>query len=536
MKIKQLFLKNFRSYSSEVSVKFDNLTTFVGPNDIGKTTILEALNAFFNESTVKLDESDFCVVNKTLPIEISVEFTDLPKKVILDSQVETTLAKEYLLTSKNTLKIKKVYNIKHDSNSSSVTTHIYVICNYPSTSECNGLINKKISELKNLIKSSHIECDSLTTSSVMRQSIYNHFNVSNSLIEQQIELSSKEAKDIYVELKKYFPLYTLFKADRCNNDSDVEVQDPMKQAVKQIFQQNDRVKSLCSEIEKIVSNELNYVAKDTMEKLYELDSKIAKSLTPCIPESSQLKWTDVFKSVSINSENEIPLNKRGSGVRRLVLISFFRAQAERIKKSEDSCQSTGIVYAIEEPETAQHIEKQKILVDSLKRLCDDSSIQVILTTHSSFIVKQLNSKNIRLIKTNNKGEREVAIPTRNCLPYLSLNEINYTSFGDASEEYHNELYGFLKEKAEHRKGKSLSQSEFDKWLAQNSTSIKIENSRLRKDKNNQDKTEIVTLQTYIRNIIHHPENTLNKKHTLEQLKLSIDQMRELIEVLKLGTP
>lgn len=100
MKIKQLFLKNFRSYSSEVSVKFDNLTTFVGPNDIGKTTILEALNAFFNESTVKLDESDFCVVNKTLPVEISVEFTDLPKKVILDSQVETTLAKEYLLTSK----------------------------------------------------------------------------------------------------------------------------------------------------------------------------------------------------------------------------------------------------------------------------------------------------------------------------------------------------------------------------------------------------------------------------------------------------
>ena len=190
MKIKQLVLKNFRSYSREVSVEFDNLTTFVGPNDIGKTTILEALNAFFNESTVKLDESDFCVANKELPVEISVEFTDLPEKVILDSQVETTLAKEYLLTSQNTLKIKKVYNLSLKGNSSSVTTHIYIICNYPSILECNGLINKKISELKNLIKSNHIECESLTTSSVMRQSIYNHFNVSTSLIEQQIELSS----------------------------------------------------------------------------------------------------------------------------------------------------------------------------------------------------------------------------------------------------------------------------------------------------------------------------------------------------------
>lgn len=536
MKIKRLVLKNFRSYSNEVSIDFDNLTTFVGPNDIGKTTVLEALNIFFNESTVKLDESDFCVVNKDLPVEISVEFTDLPKKVVLDSQVETTLAKEYLLTSENTLKIKKLYQLQQNGNSFSVKTHIYVICNYPSNSECNGLINKKISELKNLIKSSQIECDSLTTCSVMRQSIYNHFNVSNSLIEQQIELSSKEAKDIYVELKNYFPLYTLFKADRCNNDSDVEVQDPMKQAVKQIFQQNDRVKSLCSEIEKIVSKELNYVAKETMEKLYELDPKIAKSLTPSFPESSQLKWTDVFKSVSINSENEIPLNKRGSGVRRLVLISFFRAQAERIKHAEDSCKSTGIVYAIEEPETAQHIEKQKILVDSLKRLCEDSSIQVILTTHSSFIVKQLNSKNIRVIKANCNGEREVTIPTQNCLPYISLNEINYTSFGDASEEYHNELYVFLNENARDSKGNILLQKEFDKWLAKSSPSIKIDFTRIRKDKNNQDKTEIVTLQTYIRNIIHHPENKLNDTYTLEQLKLSIDQMRELIDLLKLGNP
>lgn len=35
----------------------------------------------------------------------------------------------------------------------------------------------------------------------------------------------------------------------------------------------------------------------------------------------------------------------------------------------------------------------------------------------------------------------------NSLPYPSLNEVNYIAFGEANEEYHNELYGFLQSKA-----------------------------------------------------------------------------------------
>lgn len=56
MRLKSVAVKNFRCYAQEVSVEFDNQTTFVGRNDIGKSTILEALEIFFNNSVVSIEK------------------------------------------------------------------------------------------------------------------------------------------------------------------------------------------------------------------------------------------------------------------------------------------------------------------------------------------------------------------------------------------------------------------------------------------------------------------------------------------------
>ena len=63
MIIKTVKLKNFRSYKEEVIIDLNNLTVFVGKNDIGKSTVLEALDIFFNEGkgAIKMDKDD---VNK----------------------------------------------------------------------------------------------------------------------------------------------------------------------------------------------------------------------------------------------------------------------------------------------------------------------------------------------------------------------------------------------------------------------------------------------------------------------------------------
>ena len=111
MKIKTVTIKNFRAYKDETTVDFVNLTTFVGKNDIGKSSVLEALDIFFNDGggVVKLDKGDINQenVDDDNTISITVEFTELPTNIRIDTQNLTTLGEEYLLTSEGTLKIRK---------------------------------------------------------------------------------------------------------------------------------------------------------------------------------------------------------------------------------------------------------------------------------------------------------------------------------------------------------------------------------------------------------------------------------------------
>lgn len=58
MNLKQLKIQNFRCYRDSVSIDFDSLTAIIGRNDAGKSTILEALEIFFNNDTVSIDRED----------------------------------------------------------------------------------------------------------------------------------------------------------------------------------------------------------------------------------------------------------------------------------------------------------------------------------------------------------------------------------------------------------------------------------------------------------------------------------------------
>ena len=112
MRLKSVSIKNFRCYRDEVSVSFNDLTTFVGKNDIGKSSVLEALEIFFNNDTVKIEPGDANIYSGDKKIYITCEFEDLPEKLSLDAGAETTLADEYLLTATGTLKIQKQFDCK----------------------------------------------------------------------------------------------------------------------------------------------------------------------------------------------------------------------------------------------------------------------------------------------------------------------------------------------------------------------------------------------------------------------------------------
>ena len=505
MRIKAVKLENFRAYESETTIEFTDLNVLVGKNDIGKSTVLEALDIFFNENKgiIKIDKDDInkkCKENGNTEIKISVVFEDLPTALTIDTTNPTTLASEYLLNSDGTLEIIKKYP-------NAGKEKIFIKANHPTNPSCADLLLKKNSDLKKLL-TDNIECEDKTKNATIRKAIWNHFSSDLQLKTIEIEIAKLDAKNTWEQLKNHMPLYSLFQSDRKNSDGDSEVQNPMKLAVQEILK-NDELRESLNKVAEEVEKKLIEVSNKTLEKLNEMNPEIADSLTPNIPSPESLKWVDVFKSVSITGDEDIPINKRGSGVKRLILLNFFRAEAERRQREANI---PSIIYAIEEPETSQHPKHQRKLIEAFIELSKVDNTQILLTTHSTAIVKMLDFEYLQLIKDREDGGREIINVEKNKLPYPSLNEVNYLAFGESNDEYHNELYGFIESE------KMLEAYKKDKPMM-------LYNQKLR---NGNIKEKQIVLSEYIRHQIHHPENLENKRFEEKQLQQSIEEMRTFI--------
>lgn len=79
MKIQSIRVKNFRMLR-DVTIPFDSVTTFIGPNGTGKSTILRALDWFFNGNPGPLTEKDCSFGATDDDIEVQVTFFDLTEK------------------------------------------------------------------------------------------------------------------------------------------------------------------------------------------------------------------------------------------------------------------------------------------------------------------------------------------------------------------------------------------------------------------------------------------------------------------------
>lgn len=393
MKIKKLILDNFRNFQNKILVDFDNLAVIIGRNDLGKSTLLEAIDIFINEGAalVKIDKDDACKRSGSDEFSIGIVFSEYPEKVDIDEGNQTSLEDEYLLNKDKLLEIVKKYK-----NGKCIGVYIHAL--HPSTEGAKDLLLKKQQELKKIVEDNNYECENKSKNASLRNAIRQGIGELN-LSEVDIPVDEEDAKRIWGKLQTYLPVYALFQSDRANKDEDREVQDPMKLAIKEILKKKELQEKL-GDIAKEVEEISKEIADKTLEKLAEMNPDIAKELKPVIPSAADLKWDSVFKNIEISSDEGVPLNKRGSGVRRLVLLNFFRARAEE-QKGLDS--KSNIIYAIEEPETSQHPNHQKMLIHALEDLAGQDGRQIFITTHSPSLVQLLPKDSVRLLRKNDGG-------------------------------------------------------------------------------------------------------------------------------------
>lgn len=311
MKITQVTIQNFRAYRQKTVVSFEDLTVLIGKNDIGKSTILEALDIFFGNRS--MDNGDKNInAEDAENVLIGVSFKDFPETLIIDETVPTSLENEYLVNEVNQLEIHKVYKF-----GSKVTNQTFLIANHPTNEKLSDLLTLKITDLKKRAVELGIDkslYDGRKSSEIREQirSVYPEktFDV------RPIKIDEEGLKNIWDKLYSILPIFALFQSDRTNSDKDSEIQDPMKIATKEVLKE---LEPQLNEIKEKIERRIEEIAELTVEKVAEMNTEIAANLKPFFPKD--IKWDTLFSPI-LNSDG-VPLSKRGSGVRRLVLICSY---------------------------------------------------------------------------------------------------------------------------------------------------------------------------------------------------------------------
>ncbi|MCH8539500.1 MAG: ATP-binding protein [Opitutales bacterium] len=396
MKLEAIIIQNFRGFHGKTVIPVSSITTFVGRNDAGKSSILDALGVFFEHPLCKPDHSDACVYpDGSGEMRVGCVFSELPESITLDSSVPTTLRGEYLLNAEGKLEAHKVWQL-NDGKISKLKT--LIIANHPTAEGYADLLQQKRPALQKLVRELGVEAQAnMNANPSLRAAIW---QACPDLQIQQIEIQTdkEDAKTIGEQIARFFPAYALFRADRPSTDEDAEVQDPFKVAIQQAISE---LESALETIKTAVRTRAMEVAERTLTKLKDFDPALAETLEPNF--SKAMKWDSLFK-LSLDSDDGISINKRGSGTRRLVLFSFFRAEAERIREQNEIA---NIIYAIEEPETAQHPSNQRKVIEALISIAETDGCQVILTTHVPGLAGLAPVEGIRHVRRTGAQSREV---------------------------------------------------------------------------------------------------------------------------------
>lgn len=392
MRLVKIKLKNFRCYKDEQDVHLDNLTAVIGKNDVGKSSVLEAIDGFFNDS---LTDKDLCADAQNEAIELTCCFENIPDEVVLDTSVPSCPIDEGILNSHNQLEVKKVFKFGGRTSKS-----VYLISNHPSDSRLKKLLSMKNKDLKDLAKEFNLDLTGIDQKKnpPIRQAIRNYIGGDRMEIELKVDgnLEGQDnLKDIWKSLKKLLPVFSLFKTDKAFDDKDGDIKDPLQSAINEALALPE-IQTLLERVEEKVRKYSTDIANETIEKLRNFD--ITEELKSDF--NKDPSYSKIFDITLLNEKN-IPLNKRGSGIRRLVVLSFFQAQAEKRKINSEA---PSIIYALEEPETSQHPDHQKKIINTLIELSKQENIQVIFTTHNANLVREIPLESLMLISSSD-GER-----------------------------------------------------------------------------------------------------------------------------------
>jgi putative ATP-dependent endonuclease of OLD family len=374
MKIFDISIKNFRGIKNLSKIKSGDINSFVGKNDSGKSNILKALDAFFNEKFASNDVfKGICENEKT---EITIRFDTIEPIHILavDSERKISLTKTFCF-----------------NNAGKVVKESFYTCNDINSEQYQNCWGIKEAEINGYLTSLEIEF-SRSGRGVTNLSKIELINTSTSHL-GRIQ-KTHIAEDFLKNLKKQYdfieiPEYSLFDAEQDLNVGSTTFQSQFKPIATQSLQNNI---ALTTQIETNV--------QDDLETEFGLITELMKRNVPNLEKikpSVACNWGNLVKfdlALKFTSDTfEIPIANKGTGFKRLLMVAYFEYLAQKTTKKYQ-------IFGIEEPETFLHPELQNDLLESIISLSENS--QFFITTHSPVFAGATRDSNIVVVKKTNE--------------------------------------------------------------------------------------------------------------------------------------
>lgn len=235
-------------------------------------------------------------------------------------------------------------------------------------------------------------------------------------------------------------------------------------------------------------------------------------------------------SLQVNDgAGETPIEGKGTGMQRAVALGLIQLYA-RSSALEGDENKAPLILMLDEPETWLHPTAQLRLGEAINEI--GKREQVFIVTHSPYLIRKFDPAAHLLTILNGKGEGRKIVPSV-ALGLLNMGEptwgeINYRAFGLYSNEFHNELYGYIQRHLEQQENppgrvgeKAIDRFFVDRGIPQDKEWIYSPSNRC----------EDRTLPTYVRNSIHHPENNNNRRVTESELRESTELLVRIAEDL-----
>ena len=227
-----------------------------------------------------------------------------------------------------------------------------------------------------------------------------------------------------------------------------------------------------------------------------------------------------------SANNEVGLNDLSTGEKQIIYrVGYILKNIGTIK---------GGIILIDEPEISLHPLWQLKLKDFLHEIFDGYDVQIILATHSPYIFKNLDETKEACIKIDRSQpeSKKVSLLFPGVGGHFepSVNLISYLAYGIVSEVLHIELYTLLqiRERRDKITNSQGNNDGIENWLqdsAGGAIPIRVSFTRTGKTRVTEE-----TIMTWIRNKLHHSDETARPQFTQVDLKSSIDEMIRLLQM------